>query len=111
MRHAIPRYTSGKIAAKANKFYALRENESERDVDVVNGASFENEVNEAVKVALSSLFPDTKRIRKTRKVKRRQLTRGAITGDVITLARRFSQSWSSQFPASSSTSCQPKPNH
>ena len=58
------------MAAKANKFYALRENESERDVDVVNGASFENEVNEAAFFLIQS------RIRKTRKVKRRKLTRG-----------------------------------
>ena len=46
------------MAAKANKFCALRENELERDVDDANGTSFEHEVNEAVKVALSSLFPD-----------------------------------------------------
>ena len=46
--------TSGKMAAKANKFCALRENEIERDVDDANGTSFENEVNEAVKVGRSS---------------------------------------------------------
>ena len=74
------------MAAKANKFCALRENELERDVDDANGTSFENEVNEAVKVALSSLFPDTKPNKKNTKGKTTTTTHeGAITGDVITL--------------------------
>ena len=58
-----------KMAAKTNKFCALRENELERDVDDANGTSFENEVHEAVKVALSSLLPDTKPNKKNTKGK------------------------------------------
>ena len=40
---------SGKMAATANQFCALSENVSERHVDDVT--SFENEVNEGVKVS------------------------------------------------------------
>ena len=50
----------------------------------VNGTSFENEVNEAVKVALSSLFPDTKPNKKNPKGKMTTTHEGAITVDVIT---------------------------
>ena len=50
----------------------------------VGPTSFENEVNEAVKVALSSLFPDTKPNKKNPKGKTTTTHEGAITVDVIT---------------------------
>ena len=75
---------SGKMAATANQFCALSENVSDRHVDDVT--SFENEVNEAVKVALNSLVADTQPKPTKRNPKgKATMHEGVIMGDVISL--------------------------
>ena len=73
------------MAAIANQFCALEYNVTERRVD--DDTSFENEVNEAVKAALSSLDagtqPGTKSTNKNAKATANE--GGAITGELIAL--------------------------
>ena len=74
------------MAATSNQFRALSENVSELHVDDVT--SFENVVNEAVKVVLNSLDASDTQPKPTKKNPKGKATathEGAITGKVITL--------------------------